>query len=338
MSVDELADARGASGDDADRAGTGAAPLRRRRTSSDTALLPDLTLEEPDATPTTALGKAGAKPTAKAPKSKPKAPKSKAKAKPARTTPATKPRRGQLVIGAVPRADLLPPELRRQREGRRARDGALVVVLGAALLLALGVGGATAWAGIQTTARDRSQALTTDLTEQQLQFGDANTLLADIHKTEDALEEAAATDVLWAQLLTDLQAALPSDAGISSLTIDAPTPGEDLPEPTGVLQAGARAATVQVVAHTSSAPDIAEWLRRIAQIEGVVYTAPRTSEPLDGGGYRVELTFDLGPERLRAAGDDVVGADDPAETAEPAGSTEGGDTDSGADTTEEDTE
>lgn len=213
--------------------------------------------------------------------------------------------RNQLPIGGAPRVDLLPPDLRAQRAGRRARDGALVMILIAALVLLAGMGGAWWLQKLSTDLRDAAQATTEDLTARQAQFAEVNGVLADIRTSETALDRARATDILWASVLVDLQGTLPPGARVTELTIQAPAPATPLSPATDVLQ-GERAATVSFKALATNAPDASAWMRAVEQIGGVVFVAPRVTQVLeDQPGYTVEMVFDLSSERLITAAEEA---------------------------------
>lgn len=239
------------------------------------------------------------RPTAPAPEGEPSAP----EAPPTlgRRPPAPKARRGQLAIGGVPRVDLLPPDLRAQREWRRARQRALLLILGAVLLLLAGVGAVVWWAGLQTEARAQAQRLTEELTAQQAQFAEVNGVLLEIRTTEAALGEIGTTEIRWDDVLSDLESTLPQGARISILTIEAGAPGAPLAEATDLLQTE-RAATARLTALVEEAPDVSRWVQAVQKLDGVTFVAPRLTQALtEQPGYTVEITFDLSEERLRSA-------------------------------------
>lgn len=239
--------------------------------------------------------------------------------KPARAPKQAKPPRGatprsaqprhsadQLPIGGVPRVDLLPPELKEARAWRRARGRALVIVLCGAVLVLAGVLAATWWARVNVDARDAAQARTDELLSMQAEFAEVNAVQGGIRSAEQALEQAGATDILWESVLTDLRRTLPPQARVTSLTIEAPAPGAPLAPATDVLQ-GERAATVRFTALTPEVPDVAAWVRAVEDIDGVVFVAPRAAQVLDDEpGFTVEMSFDLGAERLRHQPEDTA--------------------------------
>ncbi|WP_345750795.1 hypothetical protein [Microbacterium rhizophilus] len=276
----------------------------------------DAPITEPAAPPVAAPGKAPKpgrvpKPT-KAPKAKPertpKPEKAGKRPKAPKGAPALKPpkapqqRPDQLAIGGVPKVDLLPPELKDARAWRRARGRALIIILCGMLVLLAGVLATTWLARTSTDARDAAQARTDELLAMQSEFVEVNAVQGGIAAAEQALAQAGATDILWTPTLADLRASLPAQARITALTIDASNPSTPLAAPTDVLEPGDRVATVTFTALTPRVPDVSTWVRAVEQIGGVVFVAPRVTQVLeDEPGYTVEMTFDIGAERLRNA-------------------------------------
>ena len=241
--------------------------------------------------------------TAKEPKA-PKPEKAPRGAKPQRSAKAAKANANQLQIGGVPKVDLLPPELKAAREWRLARNTSLLLVLIAAIVALAGAGAATGWAQAHAIARDVAQARTNDLLAMQSEFAEVNQVQSDIRAAEQALEEASATDIAWIQFLGELGATIPPQSRLTELTIEMPSPGTPLAAPTDALQ-GERVATVRFSALSAGVPDVAEWSRAIERMEGVVFVSPRaTTKAEEGGGYTVEMTFDISAERLRNAPDE----------------------------------
>jgi Tfp pilus assembly protein PilN len=293
------------------RTGTGPVPEQDAAAENDVAALfapPQVDPGSPPKRPGKAPKPANAPKPAKAPRVATPRP---AQPKPTRSA-------DQLPIGGVPRVDLLPPELKEARAWRRARGRALLVILCGAVLVMAGVLAATWWARANVDARDAAQARTDELLSMQAEFAEVNAVQGGIRSAEQALEQAGATDILWESVLTDLGGTLPPQARVTSLTIEAPAPGTPLAPATDVLQ-GERAATVRFTALTPEVPDVAAWVRAVEQIDGVVFVAPRAAQVLDDEpGFTVEMSFDLGAERLRHAPEDAApdGADDDATTEE----------------------
>ena len=240
-------------------------------------------------------------------------------ARPAKAPRPAKIRADQLPIGGVPRVDLLPPELKASRAWRRARGKALLAVLCAALLIVAGAGAARWWAQVNIDGRDAAQARTTELLAQQSEFVEVNQVRGAISATETALTQASATDVVWRDLLADLQTALPGGTRITTLTIEADSPVQELAAPTDPLRAD-RIASVTFTAVTGSVPDVVAWARAVLDVPGVVYAAPRATVADESAtSFTVEMSVDIDAERLRAAPEDAAADEAGDETEEDAG-------------------
>jgi Tfp pilus assembly protein PilN len=205
----------------------------------------------------------------------------------------------QLPIGGVPKVDLLPPELKEAREWRRARGRALILVLLGALVMLTAVAAATWWAQLNTAARDAAQARTDELLAMQSEFVEVNQVQGAIRSAEDALAQASTTDILWRDLLVDLQRTLPAGTRITTLTIESSSPTAALALPTDPLRAE-RVASVTFTAVSASVPDVVSWTRAVLDVPGVVYAAPRSTIADESlSTFTVEMSVDVDGERLR---------------------------------------
>lgn len=218
---------------------------------------------------------------------------------PTKPVKAAKHRADQLPIGGVPRVDLLPPELKAAREWRRARNKAVLLVLGAALVVLAASGAAGWWAALNGDQRTAAQARTTQLLAEQSEFVEVNQVQGAIAATERALAQASAGDVIWGELLTDLQGALPAGARITTVTIESSSPMQELAPPIDPLRTS-RIASVTFSAVTTSVPDVVTWTRAVLDVPGVVYAAPRSTVADEtASAFTVEMSVDISAERLR---------------------------------------
>lgn len=279
-----------------------------------------LTQPDPEASPTPAAApprkpqKTGKQPKSPKPEKSPRDPKPEKPAKPTKTAKAPKPKADQLPIGGVPKVDLLPPELKQARAWRAARGRALVFILCATMLMLAGVGGATWWAQSKVEERNAAQARTDELLAMQSEFVEVNQVQGAIRSAEGALTQAAATDVVWRDLLAELQRTLPPGTRITTLTIEAGSPTTELAAPTDPLRS-TRIASVTFTAVATSVPDVVSWTRAVLDVPGIVYAAPRSTIADEAStSFTVEMSVDVSAERLRNLPEDAAAAD--AETEE----------------------
>jgi hypothetical protein len=202
--------------------------------------------------------------------------------------------RGQqpLVIGAAPRADLLPTEVhvdRRQRAAARRAWAGVVVI-------AIAVGLGTAAAGVnRMSAQDdlvAAEAETATLLQQQLQYKDVRVAEHDSTLLESAQEVGGGTEIDWSATLSAVQRVLPADVVISGVSIDSATATQAYAQSDDPLQ-GTRVATMTIDAKSASLPSVPDWLTAVRAVPGFVDGTANTVALEDSGAYVVNLTIHL---------------------------------------------
>ena len=204
------------------------------------------------------------------------------------------PAKNALVVGGVPRADLLPTEVlvdRRQRATvRRAWFG--VVVVGA--VVALGVGISTIDSMSSSRELRNAQDEGTTLLQQQGQYASVRDVESRTALAEAAQQVGGSTEIDWSNYLTNVQRSLPAGVSIIGVTVDSASPLETYDQPTTPLQ-GARVATLTFEADSPTLPSIPDWLDRLRDLDGFV-DANANSVTLDtnsGGHYTVNMTLHI---------------------------------------------
>lgn len=198
-----------------------------------------------------------------------------------------------LVVGGVPRADLLPAEVlvdRRQRATvRRAWFG--VVVVGA--VVALGVGVSTMDSMSSSRELRNAQDEGTTLLQQQGQYAAVRDVESRTALAEAAQKVGGSTEIDWSSYLTNVQRSLPAGVSIVGVTVDSASPLTTYDQPTTPLQ-GARVATLTFEADSPTLPSIPDWLDRVHDLDGFV-DANANSVTLDTGSghYTVNMTVHI---------------------------------------------
>lgn len=201
--------------------------------------------------------------------------------------------RQQIVIGAAPRADLLPSEVhvhRRQRATvRRAWAGVVVV--------ALAVGLGAAGAGMTKSAADTQLAAvqneTVSLLQQQRQFSDVRSTESATGLLEAAQQVGGSTEIDWSPVLGSVQSKLPAGVRISGVTVDSASATTAYAQSVDPLQ-GQRVATLTIDAKTTALPSVPTWLDAVATVTGFVdATANSVTRDDASGEYTVNLTIHL---------------------------------------------
>jgi hypothetical protein len=198
-----------------------------------------------------------------------------------------------LVIGGLPRVDLLPTEVlvdRRQRAGvRRAWLGVVVVAVavGAAIVLA----SASGMQADSQLAEVRQE--TSTLLVQQQQYRDVRTTETQSELLRAAQTVGGSTEIDWQSTLQRVQNSLPAGVAITGVQIDSATPLEAYAQATTPLQ-GQRVATLTIDASSPTLPSVPAWLDSVKGIPGFV-DANANSVTLDSSTnvYTVDMTIHL---------------------------------------------
>jgi len=196
-----------------------------------------------------------------------------------------------LVIGGNQRLDLLPPEVRAERRGQKQRRRLTAGVVGATLVVALGVGSATALALTAQAELAAEQARTAPLLTEQGKYFAVRSLQNQITLTQAAQLVGASTEIDWKAYLDAVQNTLPTSVAITTVQIDSATPLDPYTQPTAPLQ-GQRVATVAFTATSTVLPDIPAWLGALGGLDGFADALPG-SVTLDQitGVYTVTITM-----------------------------------------------
>lgn len=219
----------------------------------------------------------------------------------------------QLVIGGIPRVDLLPPEVHAAR--RRKRDRRIAVVaFGAVVLLTLaGVGGAFALSRAAEESLATEQTRTGDLLLEQASLSDIRVLHDSLDLTQAGLEVSSATNVDWAALTQSVLDVIPPELAPVSINALGTSPFV-APQPAAALVTPDTSIVFDLVTRPGFAGqaltrlDVASVLDRIDAIEGVVRSTAlfRLQPAEDGGLYGVTITVafdDVNTDRFATEGD-----------------------------------
>ena len=194
-------------------------------------------------------------------------------------------------VGASPRVDLLPPEVRAGQQDRKVRRW---FILGALLALVVVVGGyalATVVAVQAQSALDQAQARTDDLLAQQQQYAEVRDVKRQLDVAGAASRVGSSTEIDWADYARKIMAELPAGVGMVSMNADSATPLAAFPQATAPLQP-ARIAELVLTASSPTLPNISDWLDGLHTIPGVADVTTRTIVAPDGT-YLVDLTVHL---------------------------------------------
>ncbi|WP_223691859.1 hypothetical protein [Leifsonia poae] len=178
-----------------------------------------------------------------------------------------------LAVGAEPRVDLLPPEVRAQRKSRSQHRMLGVGVLGVLVLTFAGVGGASALSLTAQSDLALSQTETGSLLAQQQKFIEVRKVQEEVKLVQAAQEVGASTEIDWRDYLLKVQATLPAEVVLQTINIDSSSPLTAYTQPTVPLQ-GARVATLSFTAQSPTLPQVPSWLDSLASLPGFVDATP----------------------------------------------------------------
>jgi hypothetical protein len=200
-----------------------------------------------------------------------------------------------LVVGAQPRANLLPPEIilkRKQLKTRRAlRFGVVLVAIatGAACVATFGVSTA---ASVQLLSVQQQQ---NTLVLEQAKYQEVRDVQLTIDTIKAGQEVGASTEINWREFLTELQGKLPKGVTLQIVKAEAGSPMSVYLQSDAPLLQGQRVAGIAFTAYSKTLPDIPDWLRGLQEVTGYVDAIPGSVKQ-EGSGYTAEVLMHINEE------------------------------------------
>ncbi|MDJ0337801.1 hypothetical protein [Cryobacterium sp. PH31-O1] len=198
----------------------------------------------------------------------------------------------KIVIGGEARVSLLPPEVRANRRGRRARGR--LMIIGVVVTLLMGAAHfASAWqAGQAERVLANAQSLTTELLVKQAKFGELRRVTGSIDDTQAAVQFGESTEIDWPAWLRALRVILPESVTIETLTIDASSPLSAYSQSPLPLQPE-RVATVVLSLTSATIPEVSQVLTAVRSVPGYTDAQPGLVARTATGSYQVGLTVHI---------------------------------------------
>ena len=194
----------------------------------------------------------------------------------ARATRTQKTSAALLTAGGIPRADLLPPEIRAAYRGKAVVRMLVILAVAVAVVVAGGVGYATIRSitsqAVLQLERDRSL----DLLARQLDYAEARQIANKVDTAIAARAIGTATEIDWRAYLDEVSSTLPAGVSLTKLVIApvvAGVGGEGAAIAKNPLQQAA-VATITITATSVTVPDVEAWLNDLAGITGFAGIAP----------------------------------------------------------------
>ncbi|WP_167050528.1 hypothetical protein [Salinibacterium sp. ZJ77] len=172
-----------------------------------------------------------------------------------------------------PRADLLPPEITDGHKKKAARRGMRWLMV-AALFAAVAATGGAYYLELQANAaRDAAERESELLLVEQVEFADVRSTLKGIAEGEAAVRVGGSTDIDWSSYFRQLQALLPGDVTLTTITVES----ADILEPyeqSEVPLERPRIATLTFTAESPVVPSIPSWIESLTALPGFADASP----------------------------------------------------------------
>ncbi|KGJ82353.1 hypothetical protein GY21_00870 [Cryobacterium roopkundense] len=195
-----------------------------------------------------------------------------------------------LVLGAEPRMDLLPPEVRtlkKVKATRRRLGGLLVAVL---VLVGSGIGAST-WYSMQSQAElDAARERTTELLTSQTKYSEVQRVQVALDTTLAARQFGASTEIDWKAYLAEVRALVPSTVTVDTLSVDSASPLVPYEQATAPLQ-NSRVATIRILFTSPDVTSVPEWLGSMSTLPGYADSQPAVITRTAEGPYTVDFVL-----------------------------------------------
>ncbi|GAB3028552.1 hypothetical protein GCM10027052_00110 [Parafrigoribacterium mesophilum] len=202
----------------------------------------------------------------------------------------------RLVLGGVPRVDLLPPEVGLSAKARVLHRGLSLMVVAAMVVVGAGYAAASLNAANSNAQLATATARTQSLLAQQQKYVEVRKVTKELALTTAGRQVGSSTEINWQEYFNSVQASLPSGTTIVTFDSSSSTPMLALQQPTVPLQ-GERVAELSFEAETASLPDVPAWLNALAKLKGFVDASPN-SVSLTDGVYKVGVKMHVNEQAL----------------------------------------
>jgi len=225
-------------------------------------------------------------------------------------------------VGAAPRVDLMPPEIRVKRSQLRTRRSLRLALFGVFVLVVVACGGTWAWNALAQTSLATAQTEQQNLVAEQAKYSKVTTLQNAITLIKAGQVVGDATEIDWQDYLTKLQATLPAGVSLVTVTIGTADPMTAYAQSTTPLE-GDRIATLAFTASSPTLPSIPVWLDGLKTLPGFVDATPGQVS-LAQNGYSADVTMHIGTDAFAHRFDPTKKTNGTSGTSTSGTSTDGG--------------
>lgn len=198
----------------------------------------------------------------------------------------------EVVLGAEPRVDLLPPEVKAGKRVKATRRRLGFALFSVIVLVVAGVVAASWQAQQSQDELASAQARTSALLASQAKYAQVHTVQNDVDMTTAARKFGASTEIDWKAYLSEVRAVLPAEVTIDTVGVDSASPLTIFAQPTAPLQS-ARVATLTLGLTSPNLPSVPQWLEAIKALPGYADASPGTITRSEGGAYTVALVLNI---------------------------------------------
>jgi len=200
-----------------------------------------------------------------------------------------------IILGGVPRAELLPPELEIEKKAKAQRRSlmAVAILVVAATVVAYGL--ATAVAQGTSAALDDSRNRGLAIQGQQLEFIEVTQVQQQVDDVIEAQQLGTSTEIDWRGMIIAIEIAAPVDTlAASSITVKQATPVTPFDEPTAPFEKE-RVAEIVITGGGLSLSSLAIWMENLRTVPGYTDSTYSTIAA-EGGIYVYSLTVHINSE------------------------------------------
>jgi Tfp pilus assembly protein PilN len=204
-----------------------------------------------------------------------------------------------LETAAMPRVNLLPPEIAEQRRFRRMQlaMGSAVVVA----VVAVAGGWVLAHGGVSSaqTELDSANATHTDLQQQVASYSNVKQVYADVAAHETMLTTAMSGEIQWSHYLNDLSLKIPDNVWLTNIAAQTSGASTVAPAASSTALTPNKIGTVTFTGVALTHDDVATWLESLASENGFANPYFSNSTEAKIGDQKVvnfSSTVDLTPD------------------------------------------
>jgi hypothetical protein len=195
-------------------------------------------------------------------------------------------------VGAEPRVDLLPAEIRTTRKHEQIVRRMLVGLVVTVAVVIAAVLGASVVAVTAQSAANAEQARGTELLQQQAKYQPLRQAQSEAALIKAARAVGGSTDIDWSALGTSLITSLPVGATITNVEVSAASPVAPYQQSL-VPGAPAQVATATVTISAPNLTAVRQWLSALSSLPNVVDTAAGAIT-VQATGYQAIATVSYG--------------------------------------------